>query len=115
MASCRAPAPATVSAPAPAPSPSPASPTVARPLGVLSTDAPAGSSTPLADADTTEIMIVVSKLKKYIRERSGMNTSDGIVDALSDHVRALADLCIRNAAAAGRKTVLDRDVPKVSR
>ena len=69
----------------------------------------------LAAADDTDILIVVSKLKKYIRDRSGMNTADAVADMLSDHVRAICDDAIRTAATDGRKTVLDRDVPKVRR
>ena len=56
-----------------------------------------------------DVLIVVSKLKAYVRARSGMNTSDGVVDVLSDKVRALCDAAIERAAQAGRKTVLDRD------
>jgi hypothetical protein len=74
---------------------------------------PAGAIT-LAEADA-EILIVVSKLKKYIRDRSGMNTSDSVAEGLSDHVRAICDDAIRTAATDGRKTVLDRDVPKLRR
>lgn len=62
-----------------------------------------------------EVLIVVSKLKKYIRERSGMNTSDAIAEGLSEHVRAVCDDAIRAAAAEGRKTVLERDVPPLRR
>jgi hypothetical protein len=69
----------------------------------------------LSDADTAEILIVVSKLKKYIRERSGMNTSDNVMAALSDHLRHLCDLAIRKAAEEGRKTVLDRDIKAIVR
>jgi hypothetical protein len=69
----------------------------------------------LADADDKDILIVVSKLKKYIRDRSGMNTSDNVMALLSDHVRLIADLCIQAARDAGRKTVLDRDVPPTRR
>jgi hypothetical protein len=66
------------------------------------------------DADLPrDILIVVSKLKKYIKARSGMNTSDGVMPGLSDHVRKICDQAIRNAGADGRKTVLDRDVPPV--
>jgi hypothetical protein len=62
------------------------------------------------DADVPrEVLVVVSKLKAYIRARSGMNTSDGVTDVLSDHLRRLCDLAINNAGAEGRKTVLDRD------
>jgi hypothetical protein len=64
----------------------------------------------LSDDDLPyDVLIVVSKLKKYIRARSGMNTSDNVVDILSDHVRRLCDEAIRNAGRDGRKTVFDRD------
>jgi histone H3/H4 len=38
-----------------------------------------------------------------------MNTSDGVMDVLSDIVRELCDGAIRKAAQEGRKTVMDRD------
>lgn len=56
-----------------------------------------------------EALIVVSKLKAYIKNRSGFNTSDAVMDVLSDHLRRLCDLAIDNASVDGRKTVLDRD------
>lgn len=59
-----------------------------------------------------EILIVVSKLKSYIRACSGFNTSDSCMDALSDHVRAICDRAIENARRDERKTVLERDIPK---
>jgi hypothetical protein len=59
-----------------------------------------------------DVLIVVSKMKKYIKDRSGMNCSDAVADMLSEHVRAVCDESIRIAAQDGRKTVLDRDVPK---
>ncbi len=62
-----------------------------------------------------DVLIVVSKLKKYVRDRSGMNTSDAVADVLADHVRSICDDAIRAAARDGRKTVLDRDVPKPRR
>ena len=62
--------------------------------------------------DHEDVLVVISKVKKYIRERSGMNTSDGIVEALGDHLRTICDEAIRAATRDGRKTVLDRDVPR---
>lgn len=62
-----------------------------------------------------EILIVVSKLKAYVRARSGMNTSDSVMAALSEHVRALCDDAIREARKAERKTIMDRDFPKPRR
>lgn len=58
-----------------------------------------------------EILVVASKLKKYIRARSGMNTSDTVLPVLSDHLRALCNAAIRSAGQDGRKTVMDRDLP----
>jgi hypothetical protein len=59
-----------------------------------------------------EVLIIASRLKDYIRARSGFNTSDGVLDPLSDIVRRVCDDAIRNATRDGRKTVLDRDLPK---
>lgn len=61
------------------------------------------------DSSSEDILIVASKLKKYIRASSGMNTSDGVMAVLSDHLRKLCDLAVRHASDDGRKTVLDRD------
>lgn len=56
-----------------------------------------------------EILVVASKLKAYIRARAGMNTSESVLDALSDILREHADRAIERARADGRKTVMDRD------
>lgn len=56
-----------------------------------------------------DVLVVVSKLKAYVKARSGMNTSDGVTDVLSNQLRKLCDAAIEVAQAEGRKTVLDRD------
>jgi histone H3/H4 len=56
-----------------------------------------------------EILIVASKLKNYIRAKSGMNTSGAVIDVLSAKVRELCDQAIESAKRDGRKTVMDRD------
>ncbi|MGD2124475.1 MAG: hypothetical protein PVG99_00255 [Desulfobacteraceae bacterium] len=56
-----------------------------------------------------EVLVVVSKLKKYIRSVSGMNTAGNVAPALSDTIRNLCDQAIEKAKADGRKTVMDRD------
>jgi len=61
-------------------------------------------------ADGKEVLVVASKIKNYIREQSGMNTSAGVLDALSDRLRTICDQAIENARHDGRKTVKDRDV-----
>ena len=58
------------------------------------------------------MLIVISKMKKYIKDRSGMNCGDAVAELLSDHVRAICDEAIRAAARNERKTVLERDVPR---
>ncbi|HEX2732298.1 MAG TPA: hypothetical protein VHM70_11850 [Polyangiaceae bacterium] len=63
--------------------------------------------------DSDDVLVVVSKLKKFIRARSGMNTSDTVVGVLSDHLRELSVQALRNAAADGRRTVMDRDFAAV--
>lgn len=68
---------------------------------------PAASNEPIP----REILVIASRLKAYIRARSGFNTSDGTLDVLSDRLRALSDEAIRSARAAGRQTVMDRDIP----
>jgi histone H3/H4 len=66
-------------------------------------------------AESDDILVVVSKLKKYVRVRSGMNTSDTVIDPLSSYLRRLCDEAIRNAARDGRKTVMDRDFAPIFR
>ena len=69
-----------------------------------------------APADLPEdILVVVSKLKAYVKARGSMNTSDGVTDVLSEHLRALCTKAIRSAAQNSRKTVLARDFEAVLR
>src|SRR5262245_36890713 len=96
----QAPAPRpSISAPAPVPA--------ARPSVTAHAGGPALSN----QFDHDDVLVVVSKVKKYIRDRGGMNTSDAVAEALGAHVRKVCDDAIRNAVRDGRKTVLDRDVP----
>jgi hypothetical protein len=69
------------------------------------------ASGPPKPPDPTEhdILIVLSKLKAYVRARSGFNTSDQVAGPLSDAVRNLSDRAIEKARAEGRKTILERD------
>lgn len=60
-------------------------------------------------SDGNEILVVASKLKNYIRAKSGMNTSASVLGVLSEKVRQLCDQAIESARADGRKTVKDRD------
>lgn len=56
-----------------------------------------------------EVLVVTSKLKKYIKEKADMNTAGNVAEVLSDKIRGLVDEAIDNAKKDGRKTVKDRD------
>ena len=59
----------------------------------------------------SDVLVVVSKIKNYIKSRSDMNTSSGAAPALSGIVRHYCDQAIENARKDHRKTVMDRDFP----
>ena len=64
------------------------------------------------DAAAKEVLIIASRLKEYIRATSGYNTSDRVLEPLSEIVREVCDRAVRSAAAAERRTVLDRDIKR---
>ena len=64
-----------------------------------------GSSEPMPK----DILIVASKLKAYVKAKSGLNTSGNVLDRLSDIVRIHCDKAIEEAKRNGRKTLMDRD------
>ncbi len=57
-----------------------------------------------------EILVVASKLKKYIKDTHGLNTSASAMPALSDELRKIVDKAAEEAKNQKRKTLLDRDV-----
>ena len=96
---------------APAPASSSSSPSASqppRPSPAPVSAQPQPGPEPAGESD--EILVVVSKIKDYIRARSGMNTSDAVMRVLSHHLRTWLKDSIRRAAQDDRKTVLDRDV-----
>ncbi len=56
------------------------------------------------------MLVVASRVKSYIQNKSGMNTSASTMDALSSQVRLIADKAIQQAKDAGRETVMGRDI-----
>jgi histone H3/H4 len=60
-------------------------------------------------SEKKEILVVVSKLKGYIKSKSGMNTAGSVAEVLSEAVRSLCDDAMERARSDGRKTVKDRD------
>lgn len=58
----------------------------------------------------SDVLVVTSKVKKFIKEKGAMNTSAETIDVLS---KAIEQLCLRgieSAKADGRKTVMARDI-----
>jgi len=64
-----------------------------------------------SESSPTDVLVVASKLKAYVRERAGFNTSDRVMLVLSDTLRKLCDQAIQSARRGGRDTVVDRDLP----
>ena len=59
--------------------------------------------------EKAENLVVVSKLKAYIKSTAGLSTSGSVPEVLSAEIRKLCDAAIENAKKDGRKTVMDRD------
>ncbi len=57
-----------------------------------------------------EVLVVTSKVKKFIKEKGEMNTSAETVDMLSKAIERLCAKGIEAAKADGRKTVMARDI-----
>ena len=74
---------------------------------------PAGTAPAAVPSAPLEVLIVASRLKDYVRAKSGYNTSDRVLEPLSDIVRRICDQAIENARRDGRMTLLDRDVPEL--
>jgi hypothetical protein len=60
------------------------------------------------------ILIVVSRMKDYIRFKSDFNTSERAAGPLSAIVRKACDEAIEAAGRDERTTVLERDIPAPS-
>lgn len=72
---------------------------------------PATSAAASKPAVPNEVLIVASRLKEYVRLRSGFNTSERVLEPLSEIVRRVCDRAMENAEREGRKTLLERDIP----
>lgn len=58
----------------------------------------------------SDILVVTSKVKKFIKEKGEMNTSAETIDILTKAVERLCAKGIESAKADGRKTVMARDI-----
>jgi histone H3/H4 len=57
----------------------------------------------------SQVLVVASKVKAYIKEQSGMNTSASVMEALTKVVEHECNKAIEKAKGEKRKTVMDRD------
>ena len=57
----------------------------------------------------SDTLVVVSKVKAYVKSHSQMNTSASAISALTKIVESECQKAIENARKEGRKTVMDRD------
>lgn len=79
---------------------------------LVRTPAPASSLNSSDDDAHVDTLVVVSKVKQFIRDKSEMNTSQCAIDALTEKVVQECKRAIENARASGRKTVMGRDIIK---
>jgi hypothetical protein len=61
------------------------------------------------EREPDEVLVVASRLKAFVKEKSDFNTSADTLDALSAIIRRETEEAIRRARAAGRRTVMARD------
>ena len=57
-----------------------------------------------------EVLVVTSKVKKFIKESGDCNTSSETIETLSKAVEALCRRGVESAKSDGRKTVMARDI-----
>lgn len=57
----------------------------------------------------SEKLVVTSKVKEYIKNKYGLNTSAAVMDELSKVVMRECERASENAKRNNRKTVMDRD------
>lgn len=69
------------------------------------------AASPAPTSGEPDTLVVVSKVKKFIRDNSEFNTSQCCIDALTDKITEICRQSIENARSAGRKTVMGRDIP----
>ncbi len=57
----------------------------------------------------SEVLVVASKVKKYIKDKGQMNTSAAVMEFLTKIVMRECDKAMEAARNDKRKTVMDRD------
>ena len=60
--------------------------------------------------DEAEVLVVASKIKKFVKDCAGLNTSSQVLPALTGRVHQACRRAVDSAKLHGRKTVMDRDL-----
>lgn len=63
----------------------------------------------IEEPNVDTVLVVASKVKKMIKDESGLSTSGQVMDQLTARVQTICKKAIENAQSSNRKTVLDRD------
>lgn len=63
----------------------------------------------LSSSESGAVLVVTSKVKKFIKDVSSMNTAGDVPEALTKIVEVELQKAITKAKDAGRKTVMARD------
>jgi hypothetical protein len=83
---------------------------VASPQRRIISQAPSVQGSPHVKSTVhSDILVVVSKMKNYVKEIADMNTSGEVADILSDLIREACDEAVIHARNDGRKTIMGRD------
>lgn len=61
------------------------------------------------------MLVVVSKLKKLVKEKAEINTSKDCIDSLNVHLEDIVLAASVLAKADGRKTLMQRDIQQILR
>ena len=64
----------------------------------------------MSEGEEKDVLVVQSKVKKFIKEHGDMNTSSQTILILSKAIERLCLRGIENAKNDKRKTVMDRDI-----
>lgn len=65
-------------------------------------------------SESAENLVVVSKLKSYVKSAAGLSTSADVPTVLSQAIKNLVDEAAENAKKDGRKTLMERDFKSVA-
>lgn len=83
---------------------------ISGPKRIIISNAPAGAAASQKKSlMSSEVLVVVSKMKQYIRDVSEFNTAEDVNQIVSELIRVECDKAIVRARAEGRKTVMARD------